>query len=81
MKKRIENKLKDFLNPSILSVKDISHLHHGHLEGHTVETHFVITIKSSKLEGLSLLKKHRVIQKLLAEEFQIIHSISINITQ
>lgn len=79
MKRRIENKLQKFFAPSILFVKDVSHLHHNHLENNPVETHFIITIKSPKLERLSLVKKHRVVQELLIEEFKLTHSISINI--
>ena len=79
MKEHIENKLNRFLMPEVLSVEDVSHLHRGHFEGAGEETHFVITIKSSKLDTLSLVKKHRAIQEILAEEFKIVHSISIKI--
>jgi BolA protein len=48
------------LSPSHLDIEDDSHLHAGHA-GNTGGSHFTITIVSQKFEGLSLLKRHRLV--------------------
>jgi len=68
---RITEKITKALEPSKISVKDESHLHAGHAgakpEG---ETHFRLTVVSSKFTGLSLVMRHRLINEALAEELQ-----------
>lgn len=78
MKNIIIQKLND-LNPELLEVIDESYLHKGHMEN-AIETHFHIAIKSKKLEGLSKIAQHRMINKLLEKELkESIHALSIEI--
>ena len=65
----IAAKLKTGLNPSFIEVQDISHHHAGHAgwrEGG--ETHFHVTLTAQAFEGKSRLQRHRMVNKLLAEE-------------
>jgi BolA protein len=58
------------LSPSRLELVDESAQHAGHAgasaEG---ESHFALTVAASRLNGLSRLAQHRLVNDLLAEEF------------
>jgi len=68
---RITEKITKALKPVEISVEDESHLHAGHAgarpEG---ETHFRLTVVSDQFTGLSLVRRHRLINETLAEELQ-----------
>ena len=83
MKQRIEEKLKNNLNPSFLEVKNNSHLHSGHMgDNGTGETHFAIKIAAEELEGLSAVNAHRKINALLKDEFDVgLHALEIKISK
>ncbi|MEI8321063.1 MAG: BolA family protein [Alphaproteobacteria bacterium] len=78
LKKTIEQKIVDSLDPIFLEIIDQSDLHKGHLEntGHT-ETHFKVTIVSKAFDGLTHLERHRLIHNLLKEEIPRIHALSL----
>lgn len=70
------------LKPTALDVVDESAMHAGHAgvpDGNT-ETHFKIDIVSDEFDGISLVKRHRMIYSLLATEMEPgkIHALSIN---
>jgi BolA protein len=70
MKKRIEEKLREKLNPSFLEVKNNSHLHAGHIESDdSGETHFAIIITSEELKNLSKVAAHRKVNEVVKDEF------------
>lgn len=80
-KKIIENKLKT-LDPTTLIITNDSDLHTHH-PGNTSkdgESHFSIEIASTKLENLSKIEQHKIINNLLKDEFENgLHALSIKI--
>jgi len=68
----------DVLNPIQITIKDDSLLHAGH-SGNTGGGHYHIIIVSEKFEGLSMIKRHRLIfnavNDLMTTE---IHALSIH---
>jgi BolA protein len=69
-KDRIIRTLTDAFHPVSVDIVDESHLHEGHA-GHQPggETHFRIRIVAPAFRGKSRLEAHRMINKLLADEF------------
>ncbi len=69
IKERIESTLKKAFAPTLLEVIDESHLHVGHA-GHKPgqQTHFSVTLISSRFNGLSRLERHRLVYKTLEGE-------------
>ena len=67
---RIEACLAEALAPTSLEIQDDSHRHAGHAgarpEG---ETHFRVTVVSERFEGLSRVDRQRLVNGLLAAEF------------
>jgi BolA protein len=82
MKNIIEEKLKKELEPEFLEVVNNSHLHSGHAgDDGSGNTHFAVVVKAEKLNGLSKVNAHRVVNKILAEEFLgTLHALEIKIT-
>ena len=66
----IENLILKIFKPEFLSVIDVSEQHRGHKnfkEG--VESHFEIIIVSEKFINLRRLESHRMVNRILKEEF------------
>ena len=77
---RMRQKLESGLVPTLLEIEDVSYQHAGHsgVERGASETHFNVKVVSSKFEGKSLVKRHRLIYDLLQEELQSgLHALSI----
>ncbi len=76
---KITEKITKALKPVKISVEDESHLHAGHAGARPGgETHFRLTVVSDQFTGLSLVKRHRLINEALAEELQgPIHALAI----
>ncbi|KAK7270700.1 hypothetical protein RJT34_26048 [Clitoria ternatea] len=78
---RIKTKLQTALEATVLEVDDVSYQHAGHAavkETSDKETHFNVKIVSPKFEGQSLVKRHRMVYDLLADELQSgLHALSI----
>lgn len=75
---RIEERLRAALSPSELAVADESHLHAGHAGARDGRGHFRVSIVSARFEGVSRVKRHRMIYDALAEELrEDIHAIAI----
>lgn len=70
MKSTIEKKIREKFQPEFLEVKNKSHLHRGHLEDETGETHFEVVIESTELKKLGGVGAHRQINSLLKDEFE-----------
>ncbi|MFT7234579.1 MAG: BolA protein [Methylophagaceae bacterium] len=65
------------LNPSHLAIKDDSALHVGHA-GNTGGGHYTVIIVSKQFDGLSLLKRHRLVYEAAGTLMkQDIHALSI----
>ena len=77
----IYKKLHDFFKPEILKVVNDSEKHKGHSGSpNSGNSHFSITIKSKKLNGLTRLNGQRAIHKVLKEDLaKYIHALSIKI--
>ncbi len=74
---RLQQLLTEALNPSELIIEDDSTSHAGHA-GNTGGGHYNVTIASAQFEGLSLIKRHRLVydavDELMASD---IHALSI----
>ena len=77
-KYKIEKILMDNFEPYFFLVKDVSEEHRGHQNfRENVESHFEILIVSQKFEDLNNVARHRMINKLLEEEFMSdLHSVT-----
>jgi len=69
----MRKKLGEALEPTHLSILDESHKHAGHADRMGVakgtgETHFTIEVTSAKFEGLTSLKRHRLVYSIVDEE-------------
>ena len=77
-KLKIEKIIKENINYNVCKISDVSESHRGHQgfkEG--VETHFNIFIVSDDFKNISILERHKYLNKLLKEEFKNdLHSVS-----
>lgn len=79
---RITAMLQHQLQPTLLELRDESHLHAGHNAEAASggETHFRLTIASPLLTPLSRVDQHRRINALLAAEFDSgLHALAISV--
>jgi BolA protein len=68
---RIRRKLNGRLAPTVLDVRDESHLHAGHAGARAEgETHFRLTVVSAAFAGKTRIERHRLVHDLLAEELE-----------
>ena len=80
-KKRINDKLKKNLKDFHILIEDNSHLHKGHdnFDGKE-ETHILIKLFSKKKIKYNRLEIHRLVNKILIEEFANgLHSLEVKI--
>ena len=77
----IYNKLQEFFKPEVLEVINDSDKHRGHSGSpNSGNSHFSVTIKSEKLDGLSRINRQRAIHKVLEKDLsEYIHALSIKI--
>lgn len=75
----IENKLKQELEPSLIKVVDVSHLHAKHKSAmESTGGHFNVEIIASCFIGKTKLERHRMIYQILDDMFpEDIHALSI----
>ena len=77
---RIKQKLQQKFQPEILELVDKSALHQGHFQGGGDETHLALKIAAQEFKKISLVESHRMINQLLADEFEKgLHAIEIRI--
>ena len=81
MEEIIVKKITDELKPIFLEVKNNSYLHKGHMgDNGSNQTHFSIKINSDILNKLTLLNAHKLINKILINEFKNgLHAVEIKI--
>lgn len=76
VQKNIENKLKELFMPMYLAVVNESSNHNVPPGS---ESHFKITVVSDEFEGKMLVARHRMINKLLADELAgSVHALSMH---
>jgi BolA protein len=77
----IQKKLEKALDPNFIQLRDDSGKHAGHAGWREGElTHLHIVVASKKFEGLSKVKRHQHIYKLLAEEIEAgLHAVSMKV--
>ena len=75
---RMEHVLRGALDPSVLEVTDESARHAGHGGARPQgETHYALTIVSPKFSGLNRIARSRMVNDLLANEFNTgLHALS-----
>ncbi|MGB6977439.1 MAG: BolA family protein [Gammaproteobacteria bacterium] len=75
---RIQQRLQQTLQPSVLTVEDEGHLHRGHAnEG---KGHFAITIASPLFAGKNLLQCHKMVYNALSDLMNTdIHALKIKV--
>ena len=78
---QIQAKLSQALSPTVLEIRDDSHLHAGHaaMKGlNKSETHFHVYVVSEAFTGKLPIERHRMINELLADELnQSVHALQI----
>ena len=72
----IETKLAAELSPEVLVVNDDSEkhanhkgLHDGHAGVRSNESHFSVTVVSDQFQGMTPIKRHRLVNAILQKEF------------
>ncbi|MCZ6798583.1 MAG: BolA/IbaG family iron-sulfur metabolism protein [Gammaproteobacteria bacterium] len=75
MQQTIETKLKDSFGTEYLEVSNESHMHNV---APGSESHFKVTIVSEEFDGLTLIKRHRLVNTALQQELQIIHALALH---
>ncbi|MEM9567684.1 MAG: BolA family protein [Cyanobacteria bacterium P01_E01_bin.34] len=65
----IVRKIEAQLEATVPAIADESHLHVGHA-GAGEGSHFRVVVVSSKFAGLSMVKQHRLVYEVLADEMQ-----------
>lgn len=76
-KHRIESQLNEYLKPVYLDVVDESHRHHV---PENAQTHYKVTAVSEAFSGMSLIKRHRLVNEFLASEFEEgMHALSLHL--
>lgn len=75
MQTTITERLTLILQPSVLEVENESHMHNV---APGSESHFKVTIVSDQFEQLSLIKRHRLVNKTLEQEIPKIHALALH---
>ena len=72
---QIETKLTSAFQPAFLDVENESHKHNVPPGS---ESHFRVTVVSEEFEGMSLVKRHQIINEVLRDELKgPVHALSI----
>ncbi len=71
----IEKKLKESFDPISLEVINESHQH----AGPRTESHFKVILSSPLFAKKSLVSRHQMVHRCLAEELKIIHALSLKL--
>ena len=75
---RIRAALASHLDTDDIAIRDDSHLHAGHAGAQTGLGHYHVTIRAAVFEGLSPIKRHRLVYDALGDLMRTdIHAVSI----
>lgn len=78
MKDVIKGKIAQALTPSFLEIINESDKHHNHPGSpNTGQSHYRLKIVSSTFEGMSRLKRHKLVYDILSEEMKKIHALAL----
>ncbi len=75
MHQQIKLKLQEDLETNFLQLDNESHLH----SGNATESHFKLTLASPIFEGVSRVKRHQAIYKILSAEIPLFHALALHI--
>ena len=75
MQNTIESRLNAAFGTEFLEVQNESHMHNV---APGSESHFKVTIVSHQFEGLMLIKRHRLVNKVLEQELKQIHALALH---
>ena len=76
IQKQIETKLQQALQPEVLEVVNESHMHNVPTGS---ESHFKVTVVSEQFDGKMLVARHRMVNKILADELNgMIHALALH---
>ena len=75
MQQTIESRLNSSFSIEHLAIENESHLHNV---APGSESHFKVTIVSEDFRELMLIKRHRLVNKALEQELQIIHALALH---
>jgi len=64
---RIEQRLRQRLDPLHVGIRDDSARHAGHPGASSGGGHYVVTVVSAAFEGLTLLEQHRLVNEALVD--------------
>ncbi|KAJ2830625.1 BolA domain UV induced protein Uvi31 [Coemansia erecta] len=73
LEKLIEERITEEFSPSLLQIKNESHMHRHHapMQGVTsTETHFRVKVVSEKFAGLPMIRRHRHVYRVLADKLK-----------
>ncbi len=71
----IQSKLEQAFSPDFLQVENESHMHNV---APGSESHFKVSIVSQQFDGMMLIKRHRMVNKVLESELQQIHALALH---
>ena len=71
----IEQKINDAFSPEFIEVINETHMHNVPPGS---ESHFKVTIVSDEFNGLMLIKRHRLVNKVLEDELKKIHALALH---
>lgn len=78
----ILNRLSREFEPVHIELINESHLHHGHGEHVTDESHFRLIMTSKKFEGLSRVRRHQAVYALLDDLFKVgLHALALDLRE
>jgi len=75
MQQLIQSKLEQALAPDFIEVENESHMHNV---APGSESHFKVTVASKEFEGQMLIKRHRLVNQVLADELKQIHALALH---
>ncbi|MBD3821119.1 MAG: BolA family transcriptional regulator [Thiotrichales bacterium] len=70
----IESKVESAFHVNYLNMENESHMH----SGPATESHFKMTLVADEFEGLSKVKRHQAVYKVLAEEMPKFHALALH---
>lgn len=75
MQQRIDDKVRKAFLPAYCHLENESHMH----AGPATESHFKLALVSSEFDGLSKVKRHQAVYKVLADEMAQIHALALHL--
>jgi BolA protein len=71
---QIENKVKDAFDVTFLQLENESHMHSGPAD----ESHFKLTLVAAEFDGVSKVKRHQAVYKVLSDEMPKFHALALH---